>query len=172
MGEACVPIRFDQFQRTTNNSSSDVGIEDHEVVELASAFRLYGFWRIDLDSGHFFGTRDIFKIFDMEYRSGPINLVEFVDHLHPEDRPMLMESFERTSTLGYMHHNIYRVRAKNSDEYKYVRTVGKYRHKPGTSGEIIGITYEFFERLRTAAFCETGEMVKAPPPLETGADEG
>lgn len=162
-----MPIRFDQFNDSNIKSGAGIGILDHEIVELAAAFRRFGFWRIDLDTALFYGSADIFAIFDMEYRDGPINMLEFRDHLHPEDIPLLMESFERTSTLRHMHHTIYRVLAQGG-EYKYVRTVGKYREKPDGSGEIIGITYEFFERLRTAAFCEDGQST----PAETGDGAG
>lgn len=146
-------FRFDQLPRHNHRDGRAIGLSDEEVLDLVTAFRLYGFWRIDLDSSLFYGTPDIFTIFGLPYRDGPINLVEFVDTLHPEDLPMLMESFERTSTMKSMHHNIYRVKAKTRD-YKYVRSVGRFREKEGTSGEIIGVTYEFFEQLRTVAFCE------------------
>ncbi|SMD03531.1 PAS domain-containing protein [Rhizobium sp. RU36D] len=160
-----MPIRFDDTQRPSRGDGGDVGISDREIVQLVSAFRPFGLWRIDLDTGLFYGTRDIYGIFDMEYREGPINLVEFRDHLHPEDLPMLMESFEQTSTQKQMHHNIYRV-IKPCGEYKFVRTIGKFREKEGTSGEIIGVTYEFFERLRTAAFCEDTELTASSQATE------
>lgn len=81
-----------------------------------------------------------------------MNLVEFREHIHPDDLPILMECFERCSSQKQSYHMIYRI--KRGTDWKFVRTVGKFREKPGTSGEIVGITYEFFERLRTAAFSD------------------
>lgn len=158
-----MPIRFDEFQRSPRVDGAPIDISDREIVQLVSAFRRFGLWRVDLDKGLFYGTRDVFDIFDMEFHEGPIGLVEFRDHLHPEDLPMLMESFEQTSTQKHMHHNIYRV-LKPGGDYKYVRTVGKFREKAGTSGEIIGVTYEFFERVRTAAFCDASELTSDDEP--------
>ncbi|MGV8938952.1 MAG: PAS domain-containing protein [Allorhizobium sp.] len=123
---------------------------------MVSAFRLYGFWRINLDTSHFYGTRDIFTIFGMEYCDGPMNLVELVARIHPDDLPMLMETFERTSTEKQTYHTIYRA-LSGDGSYKFVRTVGKFRDKPGTAGEIVGVTYEFFERQRTIAFVDSPE---------------
>ena len=72
-----------------------------------------------------------------------MNLVEITSRIHPEDMPCLMETYERASGQRLTYHNIYRIRA-NAEDYKYVRTVGKFRDKPGTSGEVVGMTYEFF----------------------------
>lgn len=146
-------IRFDQFEKHHRRNGQEMGISDNEVIDLVTAFRAFGFWRMDLAAGLFYGTPDIFDIFGMEYRDGPINLVEFRDHIHPEDIPLLMESVERVSTGRRMYHTIYRVRGKGS-AYKYVRTVGRYRETANGNGEIVGVTYAFFEPLRTAAFCE------------------
>jgi PAS fold len=146
-------FRFHQLAHHQHRDGRAVGISDDEVADLVTAFRLYGFWRIDLDSGLLFGSRDMYVIFDIPCRDGAISLVEFRDRLHADDLPMLMQSFEHASTVKSMFHSIYRVRAKTSD-YKYVRSVGRFREKEGTSGEIIGVTYELFQQLRTVAFCE------------------
>ncbi|WP_234811329.1 PAS domain-containing protein [Xaviernesmea oryzae] len=116
-----------------------------EVVELATAFRLYGFWRFDIETGHLFATEDVSRIFGIEHREGPMNLVEIGSRIHPEDMPLLMETFERASAGRLTYHNIYRIKS-DAEHYKYVRTVGKFRDRPGSSGEVVGITYEFFER--------------------------
>ncbi|MBO3761126.1 PAS domain-containing protein [Ciceribacter sp. L1K22] len=146
-----MPIRYDQIDSKTFQDGSAVGITPRDIIELVTAFRLYGFFRIDLETGHFFATPDVYTIFGMEYQTGPMNLLEFRDHIHPDDLPLLMTSFERASTHKEIYHNIYRVK-RPEGAYRFVRTVGKFREKEGTPGEIVGITYEFFERLRTIAF--------------------
>lgn len=147
-----MPLRFDQLDHKEFQDCTSVGMTEHEVAELAQAFRLYGFWSIDLDSGLFRATPDVFRIFDMQEGADRMNLVEFRQRIHPEDLPILMECFERCSSLRQSYHMIYRV--KRGDGWKFARTVGKFREKAGTSGEVVGITYEFFERLRTAAFSD------------------
>ena len=151
-----MPLRFDQLDHKEFQDCTSVGMTEHEVVELAQSFRLYGFWRIDLDSGLFYATPDVFRIFDMQSTDGRVNMVEFRSRIHPEDLPMLMESFERACSQKQSYHNIYRVK-RGVDCWKFARTVGKFRARPGTSGELVGVTYEFFERLRTAAFSDEEE---------------
>jgi hypothetical protein len=147
-----LPLRFDQIDPKQFQDCSSVGMTEREVVELVQAFRLYGFWSINLDTGLFRATPDVYRIFDMQPEDGRMNLVEFRERIHPDDLPILMECFERCSSLRQSYHMIYRI--KRGSGWKFVRTVGKFRDKPGTSGEIVGVTYEFFERLRTAAFSD------------------
>lgn len=138
-----MPFWVQHTEKRVNTQYQQVGLSSEEVVELAAAFRLYGFWRIDLDSGHFFATEDLCRIFGIEPQDGPINLMAITARIHPEDMPRLMETFERASAERLTYHNIYRIRT-DVEDYKYVRSVGKFRDKPGTSGEVVGVTYEFF----------------------------
>jgi hypothetical protein len=138
-----LPFWVQHTEKRVNTQSQQVGLSSDEVVELAAAFRLYGFWRIELDSGHFFATEDLCRIFGMEPQDGPINLMAITARIHPEDMPRLMETFERASAERLTYHNIYRIRT-DAEDYKYVRSVGKFRDKPGTAGEVVGVTYEFF----------------------------
>lgn len=148
-----MPLRFDQFQQREFQDCASVGLDEREAVDLMQEFHLFGFWRIDLDTGLFHATPDVFRIYGLKTTDGRMSLVEFGSRIHPDDLPMLMESFERTCQHKQSYHNIYLALGED-DRYKYVRTVGRFREKPGTSGEIIGITYEFFERLRTVAFSD------------------
>jgi len=138
-----LPFWVQHTEKRVNTQYQQVGLSSEEVVELAAAFRLYGFWRIELDSGHFFATEDLCRIFGIEPQDGPINLMAITARIHPEDMPRLMETFERASAERLTYHNIYRIRT-DVEDYKYVRSVGKFRDKPGTSGEVVGVTYEFF----------------------------
>lgn len=135
-----------------DHDNVQVGISDAECVDLATAFRPFGFWRFDIEAGHFFATEEVYKIFSMEFTEGPMNLVEVSSKVHPDDLPLLMEAFEHTSVNKVSYHTIYRIQCSGS--YKFIRTVGKYRQKTPTSGEIIGISYEFFDRVRTIGFSD------------------
>ncbi|MGK9053850.1 PAS domain-containing protein [Neorhizobium petrolearium] len=140
-----MPFWLELARTDPNRQYEIIGLSAEEVVELAAAFRLYGFWRFDIETGHLFATEDVSRIFGIEHREGPMNLVEIGARIHPEDMPLLMETFERASAGRLTYHNIYRIKS-DAEHYKYVRTVGKFRDKPGSSGEVVGITYEFFER--------------------------
>lgn len=146
-----MPTQAEPCTNSLPDACAQVPISDAEIVELASAFRYYGVWRITLDTSLFYGSPSICRIFDMEFVDGPMNLVELTARIHPEDLPMLMQAFERISTSGETYHAIYRVRI-GEGRYKFVRTVGRYRKTSQGLGEIIGITYEFFAQQRTIDF--------------------
>jgi hypothetical protein len=151
-----VPLRFTDIDETSNSADRDlIGISDKEIVELVAAYRLYGFWRMDLESGHFFATKDIFTLFGMEYTKGPMNLVEANSKIHTEDYTLVVQALETCIEQKNSFHVIFRL--KGSDQnYKFARCVGRYRETPEGRGEMVGVTYEFFERLRAIGFVDDG----------------
>lgn len=153
-----MPLRFERPSSEKTQDRSHVGISDAEIVHLISAYRNFGFWRFDLDSGHFFATEDIYRIFDMEFSTGPMNLVETMTRVHDEDKPLMMETYEQASLHKAGFHYSYRVK-NGIGGYKMVRTIGQFRDSDDTSGAIIGITYEFVEQMRIAGFAENDGTV-------------
>jgi hypothetical protein len=128
-------------EKRVDRESRPFELSGREVVELATGFRLYGFWRMELDSGHVFATENFFRIYGMEWHDGPVDIVEVSSMVHPDDLIGLMQTFENAGIETPTYHNIFRVRL-NAGAYKFVRSVGKYRAKAGTSGEVVGISYE------------------------------
>jgi len=149
-----LPSHLDPFAAALHEEERKrLGLSETEIVELATAFRRFGFWRLDLGSGLFFASREIFKIFDMPFTEGPMNLIEVTSKIHPEDLAILMETFERSSSQRLGYHNTYRVRQET--DYKLVRSVAKYRDKPESdAGEIVGITYECLDSWQPVTFSD------------------
>lgn len=146
-----MPLRFEQSAiAKTEQSRHHIGITDAEIIGLFSAYRLCGFWRMDIESGHFFASEDVHAIFGLPYSDGPVNLAELMSKIHEEDRVLIAETFEQASVHGVGFHYVYRV-ANGLGGYKLVRTVGQFRDDAGGSG-IVGITYEFVEGLRVVGF--------------------
>jgi hypothetical protein len=121
----------------------DFGLSQGDVIGLATGFRLFGFWRMELDAGHVFATESFFRLYGLEPHTGPVDIVEVSAHIHPDDLIHLMRSFERAGRDKPIYESIFRVRV-GAEGFKFVRAVGKFRAKPGTSGEIVGISYELF----------------------------
>lgn len=148
-----MPLRFEQPISAKTQTRAHVGISDSEIVQMATAYRNFGFWRFDLDTGHCFASEDIYRIFGMEFSTGPMNLVETMSRVHEDDKPLMMETYEQASLHKAGFHHTYRVK-NGLGGYKMVRTVGQFRSCPDTSGDIIGISYEFVEQFLVAGFSE------------------
>ncbi|NEJ24273.1 PAS domain-containing protein [Rhizobium leguminosarum] len=134
----------------TEQSRAHIGITDAEVVQMLAAYRLFGFWRIDIETGHFFASEDVHAIFDLPYSDGPINLTELMSRIHEEDRSLIAQTFEEASLHGVGFHFVYRVDNRLGG-HKLVRSVGRFRDDE-SGGGIVGITYEFVEKLRVVGF--------------------
>jgi hypothetical protein len=128
-----------------------VGLDDAEVLELAASFRLCGFWRFNIDSGHFFGTPELAELFRMEYCAGPMDLVRLSSSIHPDDLSLMMETFERASSARLTYHNLYRVKI-DAENYKFVRSVGRFRVNAAGEEELVGMTYDLFPQQSTIGF--------------------
>ncbi|TDK39059.1 hypothetical protein E2F50_02685 [Rhizobium deserti] len=123
----------------------DFGLSQADVIELATGFRLYGFWRMELDAGHVFATENFFHLCGLEPHAGPVDIVEVSARIHPDDLTNLMRIFEHAGRDKTAYESIFRVRI-GAEGFKFVRAVGKFRPKPGTSGEVVGISYELFRQ--------------------------
>ena len=121
---------------------------------MFAAYRLFGFWRMNLETGHFFASEDVHQIFDLPYSEGPVNLTELMSRIHAEDRLLIAETFEQASLHRVGFHYVYRV-DNGLGGYKMVRSVGKFRDD-ASGGGIVGITYEFVEKLRILGFEDGG----------------
>ena len=146
-----MPLRFEQpVIDKFEQSRAHIGITDAEIVQMLAAYRLFGFWRIDIETGHFFASEDVHTIFDLPYSDGPVNLAELMSRIHAEDRSLIAETFEQASLHGTGFHFVYRVDNRLGG-YKLVRSVGRFRDD-ASGGGIVGVTYEFVEKLRVVGF--------------------
>lgn len=137
-----------------------VGLSDTEVLELVASFRLCGYWRFNIDSGHIFGTPEFCQIFGLEHSEGPLDLVRLSASIHPDDLAVIMETFERASAAKLTYHNLYRVRTGPAT-FKYVRSVGKFRASDDGQTDVIGMTYELFpQKSSTIGFIPCENMLK------------
>lgn len=144
-------LRFEQpIIDKTEQSRAHIGITDAEILQMLAAYRLFGFWRIDIETGHFFASEDVHEIFDLPYSNGPVNLTELMSRIHEEDRSLIAQTFGEASLHGVGFHFVYRVDNRLGG-YKLVRSVGRFRDGE-SGGGIVGVTYEFDERLRVVGF--------------------
>jgi hypothetical protein len=73
-----------------------------------------------------------------------------MSRIHEEDRSLIAQTFEEASLHGVGFHFVYRVDNRLGG-HKLVRSVGRFRDDE-SGGGIVGITYEFVEKLRVVGF--------------------
>lgn len=129
---------------------SHLGIAEREIAELACAFRRIGFWRSDVESGLFYWSEGLSHLFGMPVTTGPISITAANAFVHPEDLGPLLEVLEQALSEKTAFHCILRMMTSEGD-YRFMRSVGRYRKNARGKGEIIGMLYELFEPIRTVA---------------------
>jgi PAS fold len=143
--------RFDESIARQLQDFNAIGLNGNDIVELTQEFHVCGFWRGTLEDGLLWWTANIFKIFEMEPHCGPINLQCVFAKIHPEDRSMVFEAFQRSCETRQTFHIIYRL-TTNSGSIKWVRSIGKHHTRPDGVPEVRGMLYELFQHVPTAAF--------------------
>lgn len=119
----------------------DFGLSTDEFFEIFSTFNQVGLWRLDLDSGHTFCCESYSRIYGLKHTDGPINMMDVIARIHPDDLSSVMESHEVASAHPMAYQKIHRI-SSDGITYRYVCSIGRFRKKPGTSGEIVGIAFE------------------------------
>lgn len=117
------------------------GLVERDLLQILTTFTPIGLWRIDLDSGHKFGCKGYCRIFGITHSQGPVNMIELSARIHPDDLNQVMASQEAASVQRMSYRKVHRVTADGTN-YRYICSIGRFREKQGTSGEIIGVAYE------------------------------
>ncbi|MFZ2100287.1 MAG: PAS domain-containing protein [Oricola sp.] len=128
----------------------EIGLEDACFIDALAQFDLYGVWRIDLESGMVFWSRDVFEIHGLPYKEGPIDQTKALNAYHPDDRALVRDCFadaiERKTGFRF----VMRIMGADS-EYHLIKASGMYRVNRHGKGEVYGTFSLFQERVRTVA---------------------
>jgi hypothetical protein len=143
--------RFDESIAKPMQDLESIGMINSDVAALTQAFLVCGFWRAALNEGLFFFTDHMFKIFEIEPYDGPVNIGTIVQIVHPDDRVMVLDAFQRSVETQQTYHCIYRLILTNGN-VKWVRSVGNHHIGPNGEPEVRGMTHELFQHIATVAF--------------------
>lgn len=141
-------VRF-EFSETENTVQEldHIGLSDAEIIELANYRNTLGYWRADLASGHMFWSKNVFRLYGMEYTKGPVNLTIANEMVHPEDLGFILELVERAASEKSGFHFVLRLKDGKND-FKYILSCGRYRVAGDGREELYGMTEEILDQAR------------------------
>lgn len=131
-------------------SLEEIGLEDAKLLDALAQFDLYGAWRVDLESGMVYWTRDVFEIHGLPYRPGPVDLKEAISRYHPEDRELVANCIEEAVARKSGFRFVLRLMTPEGHN-KLVKSNGRYRVNAQGREEIYGTFSQFQERVRMVA---------------------
>lgn len=131
-------------------SLADIGLDDASLLDALAQFDLYGAWRLDLDTGMIYWTRDAFEIHGLPFKDGPVDIREAISRYHPDDREMVTNCFEEAATRKSGFRYVLRLTTPDG-HFKLVKSCGRYRVNREGREEIYGTYSQFQERIRAVA---------------------
>lgn len=131
-------------------SLEEIGLDDVSLLEALSQFDLYGAWRVDLDTGMVYWTRDVFEIHGLPYKEGPVDIKEAISRYHPDDRELVNNCIEEAAARKSGFRFVLRLMTPDGQN-KLVKSNGRYRVNREGRGEIFGTFSQFQERIRSVA---------------------
>lgn len=117
--------------------TEDVTIDGSALLEVMSQFEPFGLWRMELETGLVYWTRDIYEIHEIPYRDGPVNLKMAINAYHPDDRDLVVGCLEDVVARKSGFHFILRI-ATGGGRYKKIKAVGKFHVNESGREELIG----------------------------------
>lgn len=145
-------IHFDNVdRRDANQPMEQVGVSAAEVVDLLGSVCPLGIWRLEIETGRMFWSRDAFLIHGMEPADEPVSLSQVLACYHPDDAVLVEQLMETATAQG----NGYRyvMRAHNGKGcYRLIALAGRYR--PDNGGELFGYCHEYQEMVRSVLLTE------------------
>ncbi|MBO6636524.1 MAG: PAS domain-containing protein [Roseitalea sp.] len=117
--------------------TEDVTIASAAFLEMMSQFEPFGLWRMELETGLVYWTRDIYEIHEIPHRDGPVNVKMAIDAYHPDDRDLVVDCLEDVVARKSGFHFVLRIVTSNG-RHKMVKAVGKFHVGEDGREELIG----------------------------------
>jgi hypothetical protein len=143
-------VKFDLHPaRDHVQDRSHLGISDAEIADLVCAYRLYGFFRQELDTGRCYYSEQACRIYGIDYTGEPVDIPALVRMTHPDDLELVAHTFETAAARKAGFHLIHRQK-RPGGEWHFLRLVARYRDGEVAGGELVGMVYEFYDHLHVA----------------------
>ncbi len=123
---------------------------------LAQAQKLThtGSWARNVRTGILFWSREVFSIFDYEYQERGPTWLQFLERVHPEDRPVVEEIFRRAQLDKADYNASYRIVLRDGS-IKHIHSVGHpVVNESGELVEVVGTTMDVTEQWKAKAELE------------------
>ena len=128
-----------------------IGLGDASILDALSQFDPYGAWRLDVETGLTYWTRDIFVIHDMPYTAGPVDVLTAINAYHPDDRAIVHQCIEEAVAKKTGFRFVLRL-GSSSENCKLVKSTGIYRENKSGKPELYGTFSQFQPPIRSIAF--------------------
>jgi hypothetical protein len=127
-----------------------IGLGGASILDALSQFDPYGAWRLDVETGLTYWTRDVFAIHDLPFSEGPVDVLTAIAAYHPEDRAIVHQCIEEAVAKKTGFRFVLRL-ADLAENCKLVKATGLYRESIDGKPELYGTFSQFQPPIRSVA---------------------
>ncbi len=128
-----------------------IGLGGASILDALSQFDPYGAWRLDVETGLTYWTRDVFAIHDLPFSEGPVDVLSAIGAYHPDDREIVYQCIEEAVAKKTGFRFVLRL-GDTADNCKLVKATGIYRENIDGKPELYGTFSQFQPPIRSIAF--------------------
>ncbi len=128
---------------TESKQASELLKSSQENLEMAQSVAHLGSWSIDVKTGVESWSKEMFQLFHREPKQGVPAMSEFMKIVHPEDRQLLMDSYQRVLETDERIRYEYRINLPQDNTRYFEASLQSVRNKQGQvgiSGTVLDIT--------------------------------
>lgn len=115
-------------------------------LEAAQASAHLGNWELDLQTQTGSWSREMFRLFGRDPALGPPTFAEFLEMVHPEDRPSLVQAQNTTFIAGQTQSMEFRSNPERGPLRYFETTLHTVQQQPGGSVRFIGTSLDITAR--------------------------
>jgi len=136
----------------------DEAEQTKNLVEKAGTIARLGFWHFDLQTREFSSSEQLLSLLGLPLDSHIISQEGYLNLIHPDDRPDVIEKLKQAEEKGVAGELHYRIRTKDSN-YLHIDSVVELEVLgDGSTGKMFGVVQDVSERVRNDELIQEQRM--------------
>ncbi len=131
--------------------------KEKERLEEAEKFAGMGSWESDLTTGNGWWSPNLYRILNLDPADGFPSVEAYINAIHPEDRHLIIDVFEKMSKGESPETNIFRTNPENGDIHYLLPTVNIHHDESGKAVRYFGSILDFTQRKKSEEILRESE---------------
>jgi PAS domain S-box-containing protein len=130
---------------TDRKKAEELLKKNRELLEKTQAIAHLGGWELDLKTNKGYWSKEMYKLYDIEQAGDLIDFSKFIDHIHPEDRTILMTKQQEALQKNGVYNIIYRTNPEFCKSRIINSSLQCVKNEKGEAVSLVGTSIDITE---------------------------